>query len=84
MDIDAAIKIIARSETDFSITNRFAKGVGILLTYCDSDEELHVSFEHDQIWLGNFAQTVKKMDRATVNRMGKLGWFEDEDSWSHF
>jgi hypothetical protein len=40
--------------------------------------------EHDQIWVSDFQDTVPSMSVAEVAAMAELGWFEDEDSWSHF
>lgn len=84
MEVDAALEIVAKSRTDFSIKNRFPRGVSILLALCAEHEELGERFEHDQMWIGDFAKTVRKMPKVTVVRMSKLGWFEDEGSWSHF
>lgn len=83
MDIGAARALIEKTDTDFSIKNRFVRGIGILLIHCESDEELHSSFEHDQMWIGNFETLVKRMTARTVKRLAKMGWFEDADSWSH-
>lgn len=84
MDVDAARKIIAETETDRSIKNCFARGMGILLAHCEPDEELYASFRHDQILTGDFETLVKGMTELTVKRMAKMGWFEDEDAWSYF
>jgi len=84
VDVDAALEIIEKTDYDYLIKRRFARGVSILLALCDEHDDLDASFEHDQIWIGDFETTVKNMDKATVEQMAKLGWFEDEGAWSHF
>ena len=84
MDVDTALGIIEKTDYDYLIKRRFARGVAILLTLCDEYDDLDARFGHDQIWIGDFEQTVKKMDKATVRQMARLGWFEAEGAWSHF
>jgi hypothetical protein len=46
----------------------------------DPDGMVHA--EHDQIWMG----PGENVEMSTEDReeLGRLGWFEDEGSWSHF
>lgn len=81
MDIDKAREILGSAETDFSEKNRIFLGMQILNGF---SADLPMNFEHDQVWTCNFEETVKKMDEDTVKTMGRYGWFESEDSWSHF
>ena len=57
----------------------FVKGVNIIEKYVEQDGfDMHS--EHDQMWFGEF-DAVSSEDSAELE---KLGWFEDEDSWSCF
>lgn len=57
---------------------RIAEGLQIVLKYDDGDGEVAVG--HDQMWIGA-GVTVSDEDK---NRLKDMGWFEDEESWSHF
>lgn len=81
MTVDAAIEIIAEDLADYSLKSRIPKGLAILMTVSD-DVEVRVG--HDQIWAEDFEATVTKMSEAQVREMALLGWFEGEDSWTHF
>jgi len=45
-----------------------------------SQPESTICAEHDQIWVGG----VEGADQQDRDRLEKLGWFESEESWSHF
>jgi len=83
MDIDKAREIIHDTGTDLTIKNRVPVGMMILSGYAEADLEDPI-FEHDQIWYVDFEETVAQMGESTVTMLAKLGWFEDEDAWSHF
>lgn len=82
MDVDKAIEILENTDTDFDIKNRVLLGMTILAGYAAPDV-YEPRFEHDQMWYASFAETVTKMSESTVVTMAKLGWFEDEEAWSH-
>jgi hypothetical protein len=82
MDIDEALEIIEKTDRDFDIKNPIYCGLQILVEFTEG--ELHMRFEHDQMWAGDFVETVKNMRPAAVEKMTELGWFEAEDSWSHY
>ena len=37
--------------------------------------------EHDQVFCGSYDLPMTDEDKE---KMDELGWFEDDDSWSHF
>lgn len=82
MDVDKAIEILENTDTDFDIKNRVLLGMTILASHAEPDV-YEPRFEHDQMWYADFEDTVTKMSEGTVEMMAKLGWFEDEDAWSH-
>lgn len=82
MDTDAALKVIDQTERDFEIKNPIFLGLEILVRV--TKDELDMRFEHDQMWTGDFEETVSRMPKEAVVMMAKLGWFESEESWSHF
>lgn len=57
------------------------EGLQILTKYSD---ETDYAFEHDQCWFHDYEETITKMSDEDFIRMYELGWFEDENSWSHF
>ncbi len=75
-----ALAIITETKDDFNQTQRVFRGMQILAKYSDTEP----SFEHDQMWIADFDQTVAKMTREEVIEMASLGWFEQYESWSHF
>lgn len=81
MTVKEALEIIQKTETDFKIKSRIPRGLSLLMQFSDNIE---CRCEHDRIWAGNFRETVKKMGEGAVTSMAQLGWFEDEESWSHF
>ncbi len=40
--------------------------------------------EHDQIWFGDYEESVNTMTIDEKTKLEKWGWFEDEEAWSHF
>jgi len=89
MDIEKAKKILEEDNTDYKVNDSIYEGLVILHKY--ASEHTHnwsYSFVHDQVYLGptdmNFEEMLEKMSEKDVRRMGELGWFESEDSWSHF
>lgn len=82
MDIDKAKEMLESTDTDFGLKNRVLLGMSILATYAEPDV-YEPRFEHDQMWYVAFDETVTQMSEGTVEMMAKLGWFEDEDAWSH-
>jgi len=82
MNADAALKIIEDEEGDLDIKNPIYGGLRILEEFTEG--ELNMRFEHDQIWAGDFDETVDKMHEGVVLVMAKMGWFESDEAWSHF
>lgn len=81
MTVADALKIIQKTEPDYKAKSRVPKGFAILMQFSDNIE---CHCEHDQLWTGNFEEIVEKMGEGAVESMAVLGWFEDEESWSHF
>lgn len=75
-----ALAIIAKTKDNFDQMQRVFRGMQILSKYSG----IEPAFEHDQMWIANFDETVAKMTREEVTEMATLGWFEHYDSWSHF
>lgn len=55
--------------------DKIYRGFEILRSY----GQVELAVAHDQLWAGE--TDVTENDRAELEA---LGWFEDEDSWSHF
>lgn len=81
MTVEEAKAIIEKTETDYKAKSPVPRGLVILMEFSD---DIPCSFEHDQAWCGDFEATVEKMGLLAVESMARLGWFEDEESWSHF
>lgn len=58
-------------------------GLEILNKYRDGTR-YDFRFEHDQLYIADFEDTVKKMTHEDFVTMIKNGWFESEESWSLF
>ena len=80
MKREAALKIIDETTVDYTQTNSVLRGLQILSRYV----YMNPSFEHDQMWAAGFDMTVDKMTREEVIEIARLGWFESENSWSHY
>jgi len=79
--VEEAKEIIEKTEIDFELKSRIPRGLSVLMQFSD---DIECSCEHDQIWCADFEATVAKMGEGAVEMMAKLGWFEDEEAWSHF
>ncbi len=47
-------------------------------------EDKSLQAEHDQIWFGDYGESVHAMTKEEKKKLEEEGWFEDEDAWSHF
>lgn len=56
------------------------RGLNILNKY---DPQLEQDTHNCQIFAGDFESIVEKMSEKDIERMAELGWYEDEESWSH-
>jgi hypothetical protein len=81
MDIEKAREIL-ESDIEKVYENDFANGVAIIAKYAKGS--FNYNFEHDQMWFGDFEETVGQMTESEVRELAKYGWFEDEDGWSIF
>jgi len=81
MDLEVARKCIESTDTDCTIKNRVPKGLNILMGF---DPDVQCRFDHDQMWASDFEATVNMMGASAVLSLAQLGWFESENSWSHF
>ena len=72
---------------DYGSVDDLYEGLTILKRY-SKGKPLQYNFQHDQAWFGaedmDFEAYVRIMSNEDIRRMGNLGWFEDEDSWSLF
>ena len=55
------------------------KGLKIIAKY---EPDAHIEPGHDQIWVGSYLP--EKMTDEERKIMEDDGWFEAEESWSHF
>lgn len=58
---------------------QFAEGISIIAKYIPEGEKYSLNACHDQIWFGAIDWVT---DEEDVRRLEKLGWYEDEESWS--
>ena len=80
--LEEAREILAKTKPNGMITNHILKGINLLSVY--DKGELHIAARNEQIWVCDFESTVLKMNQREIERMAILGWFESENSWSHF
>lgn len=81
MNIIEAQKLLEKTDSDHSQKQMFFRGLSIIAKY---DDDIDPFFEHDQVWLSRFEETVVKMSKEEVLELAKAGWFEDGGGWSHF
>jgi hypothetical protein len=60
MTREEALKIIKETEADYTQRQRILRGLLVLAQY---DDNMIFSFEHDQMWVSSFDQTVARMTR---------------------
>jgi hypothetical protein len=58
--------------------HNLAVSLAILAEY---DREAPIAAEHDRIWVGVEPDAVSDED---CHRLGSLGWWVDDDTWTHF
>ncbi len=83
MTSEEALRIMGVTQGDYTQKHRILRGLTILAKYIDN-LDTDTAFEHDQIYAGDFEATVAQMSLEEVTEMAQCGWFESEDSWSHF
>ena len=83
MDIAAAEALLLATETDRSVVNPIVDGLNLLVAV-SGGAAVNIAAEHDEIYVGDFSQTVRLMDTEQVTQMGRLGWGCSMDSWHHF
>lgn len=81
MTKEEALKLIEETKVNYQQKQHIARGLNILAKY---DDNMQMSFEHDQMWAADFDSTTAKMTREDVIELAACGWFEDTESWSHF
>ena len=85
MDVDQAKSIIADVSRDMSADNGVLHGLNLISeTLPDFDTDTDFCAEHDQIFAAPFGESVALMSEEQIRQMAAWGWFEAEDSWSHF
>lgn len=84
MTADEARELIENSPMDCSSVDSIYAGLTILKKH-HGDSKWRYSLGHDQMWVGavDFDQYVAVMSATDIERMGSLGWTEDEDAWRH-
>lgn len=76
-----ALQTLEETKKDNKQKQVVVRGLNILAKY---DDDLAVAFEHDQVWAADFDTTVARMSKEEVIELAVCGWFESQDSWSHF
>lgn len=56
-------------------------GLTIIAQYVEDDDHCFIRADHDQIWAGYDDGSMTAEHRAEIKQ---LGWFFDNDGWSHF
>ena len=79
MEIEQARDIL-ELDIEHEYENCFAEGIIILYRYVKG--KFNYTLAHEQLWFGNFEETVQQMTELEVHKLAKYGWFEDEESWS--
>lgn len=59
------------------------RGLYIIGKYLEDDDPGCISAEHDQIWVGPCVDDTE-WTFEDMDELRRLGFFEDEDSWSAF
>jgi len=59
--------------------NRILEGLKIIEKY---EPNFDTACEHDTLYAGNYAP--EKLTEDERKKMEELGWFEQEESWTHF
>ena len=57
------------------------RGLEIIRKY---NPEADIEPAHDQIFVGDYETSFSQMTEEEKKIMEDEGWFEDEESWSHF
>jgi len=78
-----ALQIIKDTKTDYDQKQRIVRGLQIIAKY-DDGLDFRIAFEHDIMYASSFDSTVEEMTKEEVTEMSILGWFMEEDSWTHF
>lgn len=79
MNAEEARQIIKNAWPTLAM-NPIQPGLNILTKY---DPQLEQDIHGGQIFAGDFESIVEKMSEKDIERMAELGWYEDEESWSH-
>lgn len=66
-------------DSNHSNVKGLAEALTILAKY---EPDSSYCFEHDQMWACR--DTLEGMSDEDKKRLGELGWFHDEESWSKF
>lgn len=64
-------------DPDLQGTNRILAGLALISGY---DQNADFACDHDQLWFGDY-ERVPNHEHPILE---SWGWFESEDSWSHF
>lgn len=85
MDREKALEILHSGRiVDENLTNPILVGMQIIAEG-HNNEYVEMAAEHDQIWYGDFEESIKNMTEDQVALLGQAGWFVDEEGyWMHF
>lgn len=81
MTKEEAQHIMEQVKPSYTEKQRVIRGLNILAKY---DDDLSIAFEHDQMYTGDFETLIAHMTPEDLQELTLCGWFESQDSWSHF
>lgn len=80
-DLTAARAILAATAPDYTRKQRILAGLLILARY---EDDLLISCERDQLYVGNFARLATSMTGEELAEMARFGWCENGGDWFHY
>lgn len=83
MNIDKALEILEKD----SLLNHNSKCPlleGMQIIAKNSYSTILRSADHDEMYYGDFKDTVENMTREEVIRLHQLGWMQKDDTWLIF
>ena len=65
------------------VNKDFFESISIFKKYVSEDkmDNFDLYAEHDKIWFLDYEEVTSEKD---IKRLEELGWFKDEDAWSHY
>lgn len=61
--------------------NKILDGMNLIAKY---EPDATCSAKHDVLYFGSYEDTYLQMTEEERKQMEEWGWFEEEESWTHF